>query len=144
MAGGADAMIFGSGFADQPSSNAVSLTTSALTSTSRKFQCPTLSILDEFHSKIDHGRLYYRLPSAEDMTESKVTMDDFKGFNEFSATVSVDSGAETLECQTASNCKVTYKWSHTPLWYYLSAPSLSHSRGRGQSPAPKNRLPSNL
>ena len=78
--------------------------------------------MDEFHSKTTDGRLYYRLPSAEDLTQSKVTMDEFKAWNEFSATVSVQSGADTLECSTATNCKVTYKWSHTPLWYYLSSP----------------------
>lgn len=122
MAGGADAMIFGSGFADQPSDNMVRLATSALTSNPTTFQCPPLTILDEFHSKTSHGRLYQRLPSASDLTGGTVPMDAFKAWDGFSATLSVDSGAEVLTCGTASACKVSYKWSHTPLWYYLSSP----------------------
>ena len=98
MAGGADAMIFGSGFADQPSDNTVRLATSALTSAATTFQCPPLSILDEFHSKPSHGRLYQRLPSVSALTGGTVPMNEFKAYNAIATNLSVNNGTHILEC----------------------------------------------
>lgn len=55
-------------------------------------------------------------------------MHDFKAFNEFQATLTVHNGAETLACESASNCQVKYKWDHTPIWYYLSSPIMYHGK----------------
>ena len=80
-------------------------------------------VLDEYHSKIGHGRLYYRLPSAEVMTEHRVKMQDFKAFDDFHAFIKVNTAeGDTLECSNAGRCKAIYKWDHTPIWYFFSSP----------------------
>ena len=66
-------------------------------------------VLDEFHSKTGHGRLYYRLPSAEVMTEHRVKMQDFKAFDEFSVALKVHTAeGDTLECSKANRCVAKY------------------------------------
>ena len=55
-------------------------------------------------------------------------MDDFKAFDYISTTLDIQSGADRLFCKNSSNCRVTYKWSHTPIWYYLSSPIMYHGQ----------------
>ena len=80
-------------------------------------------VLDEYHSKTGDGRLYYRLPSAEAMTEHRVKMQDFKAFDSFDVEIKVHTAeGDTLECSKASECRAIYNWDFTPIWYYLSSP----------------------
>ena len=50
-AGGADALIHSSLLQSQPSDNIVHLSTPNLSGTNLSFECPKLTILDEFNSK---------------------------------------------------------------------------------------------
>ena len=49
-------------------------------------------------------------------------MDDFKSFDVVKTTLAIKNGNKELTCANAGNCGVNYKWSHTPIWYYLSSP----------------------
>ena len=64
MAGGADAMIFGSGFSDKPSDNIVSLTTDKLSSSEQTFMCPKLT--SKF-KMIQIGALFIHNPTFLEM-----------------------------------------------------------------------------
>ena len=51
---------------------------------------------------------------------------DFKGFDAVTTYMDVVSGEDTLKCATTNNCRVTYRWSYTPMFYYLSPPIMYH------------------
>ena len=93
-----------------------------------RFECPKLSILDEFNSKTEAGRLYYRLPAAHTMLGDWTTAEDMKRLDQLETYLSVQSGNNTLSCKNKPSCKVMYRWAYTPIIYYLTSPVMYHGQ----------------
>ena len=126
FAGGADAVIHSTGLQVEPSENIVYLTTEEFGHRYLEFKCPKLTILDEFNSKAEEGRLSYRIPSAVDMINSSVTINDLKGIEILFTKLKVQSGSDLLFCKEKEQCKVNYRWDFTPILYYVSNPIMYH------------------
>ena len=126
FAGGADAVIHSSGLRVEPSENIVYLTTTAFGRKYLEFECPKLTILDEFNSKAEEGRLSYRIPSAVDMINGSVTINDLKSIEVLPTKLKVQSGSDLLSCKKHYRCRVNYNWGFTPILYYVSNPIMYH------------------
>jgi len=122
FAGGADAMFTASNLQMEPADNVVTLETSSLSGSSQTFQCPKLTTLDEFNSKTMNGKLYYRLPSLPDLIGGSVDYYSLKAVCTVATKAEIISGADVLYCKTTAYCTLTYRWSHTPVFYYLTNP----------------------
>jgi len=60
------------------------------------------------------------------MIGGSVDMYDMKAFDSLSTELDITSGNNQIWCKTRSYCSVTYRWSYTPIWYYLSSPIMYH------------------
>ena len=80
-------------------------------------------MLDEFNSKTVDGKLYYRLPDVPTLIDqAAVNMETVKAFDSITTYLDVETASEKLMCAVTNNCRVTYRWSHTPIVYFLSSP----------------------
>ena len=94
--------------------------------------------MDEYHSKVSDGKLYYRPPSAYDLVGRRLDMDALKSFDHINTHIEVDSGDDTLVCGSRmADCTVKYSWWQTPIWYYLSPPTMYHGADVALAFSPK-------
>jgi len=85
---------------------------------------PLLTEDDAFNSHPILGTIAYRLPAIDKLFG--VPMSYISGYHTLTFDLSVvsntDLGPETLECGTASKCRIIYRRHYTPVLYYLKPP----------------------
>jgi len=85
---------------------------------------PLLTEDDAFNSHPFLGNIAYRLPGLDELIG--VPMTYLSGYQSMTFTLSVISndelGEETLECSTASKCKIVFYRAYTPVLYYIAPP----------------------
>lgn len=63
------------------------------------------------------------MPSVPDfIDQAAINMETVKAFDSIETFVDVENADRRLTCEKSNNCRVTYRWSHTPIVYYLSSP----------------------
>ena len=75
--------------------------------------------IDTFKTGSNSGKLAYTFPGILDLVT--LTSNTMKSLDDIQFELEVDNGeGQVLGCPKASLCTVTYDWSYTPIWYYIS------------------------